>query len=56
MVIDNIYDNSLSKISNTVPGPLCEKSLFRAVKISTMTFWRCKSQKINFYTKKCNDY
>ena len=56
MVIDNIYDNSLSKTSNTVSGPLCEKSVFRAVKISTMIFWRCKSQKINFYTKKSNDY
>ena len=56
MVIDNIYDNSLSKTSNTISGPLCEKSVFRMVKISTMTFWRHKNQKINFYTKKSNDY
>ena len=27
MVIDNIYDNSLSKTSNTISGPLCEKSV-----------------------------
>ena len=55
MVIDNIYDNSLSKKSNTISGPLCEKSMFHTVKIPTMTFWRHKNQKINFYTKK-NDY
>ena len=52
MVIDNIYDNSLSKTSNTISGPLCEKSVFHMVKISTMTFWRHKNQKINFDTKK----
>ena len=52
MVIDNIYDNSLSKTSNTISGPLCEKSVFRTVKISTMTFWRHKNQTTNFYTKK----
>ena len=56
MIIDNIYDNSLSKTSNTISGPLCEKSVLRTVKISTMTFWRRKNQKINFYTKKSNDY
>ena len=52
MVIDNIYDNSLSKTSNTISGPLCEKSVFCMVRISTMMFWRHKNQKINFYTKK----
>ena len=56
MVIDNIYGNSLSKTSNTIPGYLCEKSVFRTVKIATMTSWRCKNQKINFYTEKANDY
>ena len=56
MVIDNIYDNSLSKTSNTISGPLCEKSVFHTVKILTMTFWRHKNQKINFHTKKSNDY
>ena len=56
MVIDNIYDNSLSKTSNTISGPLCEKSVFGMVKISTMTFWRHKNQKITFYTKKSNNY
>ena len=56
MVIDNIYDNSLSKTSNTISGPLCEKSVFRTVKISTMAFWRHKNQKINFHTKKSNEY
>ena len=56
MVIVSICDNSLSKTSNTVSGPLCEKSVFRTVKISTMMFWRCKNQKINFYTKKSSDY
>ena len=52
MVIDNIYDNSLSKTSNTISRPLCEKSVFCMVRISTMMFWRHKNQKINFYTKK----
>ena len=56
MVIDNIYDSSLSKTSNTISGPLCEKSVFRIVKISTMMFWRHKNQKVNFYTKKSKDY
>ena len=56
MVIDNIYDNSLPKTSNTISEPLCEKSVFRTVKILTMRFWRCKNQKINFYTKKSNGY
>ena len=56
MVIDNIYDNSLSKTSNAISGSLYEKSVFRTVKISTMKFWRHKNQKINFYTKKSNDY
>ena len=56
MVIDNIYDNSLSKTSNIISGLLCEKSVFPTVKISTMTFSRHKNQKINFYTKKSNDY
>ena len=56
MVIDNIYDNSSSKTPNSISGPLCEKSVFLMVKISTMTFWRHKNQKINFYNKKSNDY
>ena len=55
MVIDNIYDNSLSKTSNTISGPPCEKSVFRTVKTLTM-FWRHKNQKINFYAKKSNNY
>ena len=56
MVIDKIYDNSLFKTSNTISGPLCKKSVFYTVKISTMTSWRHKNQKINFYTKKSNNY
>ena len=56
MIIDNIYDNSLSKTSNTISGSLYEKSMFRMVKISTMKFWRHKNQKINFCTEKSNDY
>ena len=56
MVIENIYDNSLSKTSNAISGSLYEKPVFRTVKISTMKFWRYKHQKINFYTKKSNDY
>ena len=56
MIIDNIYDNSLSKTSNTISGPLCEKSVFCMAKILTRMFWRCKNQKTNFYNKKSNDY
>ena len=56
MVIDKIYDNSLFKTSNTISGPLCKKSVFYTVKISTMMSWRHKNQKINFYTKKSNNY
>ena len=36
----------------TLSGPLCEKSVFRTVKISTMTFWRRKNQKLSFIPKK----
>ena len=56
MVIDNIYDNNLSTTSNTISGPIWEKSVFRTIKISTLMFWRHKNQKINFYTKKSNNY
>ena len=36
----------------TLSGPLCEKSVFRTVKISTMTLWRRKNQKLSFIPKK----
>ena len=52
MVMDNIYDNSLPKTSNTISGPLCEKSLFRTVKILTMTFGDTKTRKLIFIPKK----
>ena len=52
MVIDNIYGNSLSKTSSTISGPLCEKSVFPTVKISTMTFGDAKTRKLIFIPKK----
>ena len=45
MVIDNIYDNSLSKTSNTISGPLCEKSLFCIYGQNFNHFWFLETQK-----------
>ena len=55
MVIDNIYDNSLSKSSNTFTTPLRKVSVSYCQNFDHGILETQKPE-IKFYTKKRNDY